>query len=114
MSALGVMMGPAGLVMIGILAFAAAAFLVIKNWDSIKAFFSGLGETVKDIFEKMKGFVLGVWDGMVSGVKGYINKIISAMNGMIDGLNKLKFDVPNWVPIIGGKNGVLVFPKYQN
>lgn len=111
LSALGVMMGPAGLVMIGILAFAAAAFLVIKNWDSIKAFFSGLGETVKDIFEKMKGFVLGVWDGITSGIKGYVNSILKFVNALIGALNKIKVDIPSWVPGFGGKSFGINIPK---
>ena len=26
------------------------------------------------------------------------------MNGMIDGLNKLKWDIPSWIPVLGGKS----------
>ena len=35
--------------------------------------------------------------------KGVINLIIDVVNGFIKGINKLKFDVPDWVPVIGGK-----------
>jgi phage-related protein len=54
-----------------------------------------------------------VWDGMVTVVKIPINLIISsinkmtgavesAVNSIIDGLNTLSFDIPDWVPKIGG------------
>ena len=40
--------------------------------------------------------IIGFINGMVSGV-------VSGMNGMINALNRLSFDVPDWVPLIGGK-----------
>ena len=54
------------------------------------------------------------WDGIAQAVKAPINMIIGFVNGMIsavvDGintiikaLNKLSFDVPDWVPGIGGE-----------
>jgi hypothetical protein len=31
------------------------------------------------------------------------NGVIKCINALINGLNKIKFDVPSWVPAIGGK-----------
>ena len=56
----------------------------------------------------------GIWDTLVSIVKTPINVIIGLINGLIDGvcsgintvikaLNNLSFDVPDWVPVLGGK-----------
>lgn len=46
-------------------------------------------------------------NGLISGFEGYINSIISMFESMINwivkGLNKISFDVPDWVPGIGGK-----------
>lgn len=53
-------------------------------------------EGVKDIF-------LGIWDAVSGVLKGAVNLIIDALNAFIRGLNKIKFDVPSWVPLIGGK-----------
>lgn len=111
MSALGVAMGPAGLIMVGILAVAAAAFLIIKNWDSITAFFGNLKAVLSGVFNGVKNNILGIWDGIVGGIKGSINKIISAMNGMIRGMNKLKFNFPSWIPGIGGKSFGINIPQ---
>ena len=65
-------------------------------WESIKS-------SVSTVFNAIKTTVMSVWNGIYSGIKGVINKIIGAINGMISGLNRVKFDVPSWVPGIGGK-----------
>jgi hypothetical protein len=51
-----------------------------------------------------------LWEGIKSGidmlvsiVKAPFNFIISGINAMINGLNSLSITVPDWVPIIGGK-----------
>ena len=44
---------------------------------------------------------------MVNGVIGGINKMTGA-------LNKLSFDVPDWVPLIGGKSFSLNIPTIPN
>lgn len=47
---------------------AAGATLIIKNWDSIAGFFSG-------IFEGIGNVVSGAWNGMINGAKGAWNFI---------------------------------------
>lgn len=65
-------------------------------------------------WENMKSTVISIFNGIWNGIKGTINSIIGgvekmangvidALNGMINALNSLKFDVPDWVPGIGGK-----------
>ena len=36
--------------------------------------------------------------------KHLINPVISMLNSLIDGLNKISFDIPSWIPGIGGKS----------
>ena len=62
-----------------------------------------VAEKIMGIFGKVKGFVGGVWDSIAGFAKGAVNKIISVMNGLIGGVNKLQFDIPEWVPGLGGK-----------
>lgn len=59
---------------------------------------------IKDIF-------IGIWDGLKGIVKGVINLIIDVINSMIAGINKVQFDVPDWVPVLGGKHVGLKVPK---
>ena len=71
-------------------------------------------DSVVNIFKEVKESVIGIWDEIVKGIKtavngiiGVINKmisgIVSGINNMISALNKLQFDVPEWVPEIGGQ-----------
>lgn len=61
---------------------------------------------VKDIFK-------GIFDMLKSIVTTPINYIIDVLNGLIAGINKIKFDVPDWVPVIGGKKFGFDIPKIQ-
>lgn len=56
-----------------------------KAWSGITSIFSG------------------IWDALSGVVKGVINSIIDILNGFVGGINKIGFDVPDWVPVIGGK-----------
>ncbi len=88
-------------------------------WESIKSKISGvvtsIKSTVVSIFNSMKTAVGSVFDAIWSKIKGVINSIIggvermangiiSGLNGMISALNGLHFDVPSWVPFIGGNS----------
>jgi len=81
-------------------------------WSGIKEFFGsaldyivalvqGWAKIFGSIFEGVKKVVLGVWDGIVDGIKKAINWVIGGINTFIRGLNKIK--IPDWVPGVGGK-----------
>lgn len=95
-------------------------------WDSIKRIFSGIIDFVKNVFtgnwkgawEGVKSIFKGVFDGLMAivkaplnGIIGLLNGVIGALNGLIGGLNKINFDVPSWVPGIGGKKFGFNIPK---
>lgn len=40
---------------------------------------------------------------IISGIESLANGVINGINGMINALNSMSFDVPDWVPIIGGE-----------
>lgn len=53
----------------------------------------------------------GVWNLIVSTVEGAINFIIDGINLLISALNKIHFEVPDWVPLVGGKSfGINITP----
>lgn len=64
-----------------------------KAWDGIKSVFTG------------------IWDALLGVVKGVINTVIDILNGFVGGINKIGFDVPDWVPVIGGKRWGFNVPK---
>lgn len=77
--------------------------------DFIAGVFSGDWERawlgVKDIFG-------GIFDAFEPLVKKPLQAVIDAVNKMIDGLNKLSFSIPSWVPgNLGGKSFGLNIPS---
>ncbi len=96
------------------------AFLanVSNFYNSICQIFQGIIDFVKGVFtadwslawEGIKNIFGGVFNGLLSiakiplnGIIGMLNIVLDAINFLIKGLNKIKFNVPDWVPAIGGK-----------
>nr|DAT51526.1 MAG TPA: minor tail protein [Caudoviricetes sp.] len=53
----------------------------------------------------------GIWNLIVGTVEGAINFIIDGINLLISALNKIHFEVPDWVPLVGGKSfGINITP----
>lgn len=65
-----------------ILVIAGLAYLIIKNWDTIKGFFIGLWETVKKAFDGFISWVAGVFAPIIEG----ITKAWEAVSGFFVGL----------------------------
>ena len=65
-------------------------------WESMKT-------TVVNIFNGIWSSIKGVINSIIGGVEKMANGVINGINGMIRALNNLSFDVPDWVPEIGGK-----------
>lgn len=69
-------------------------FSDIKKWFTDK--FTGAWNGIKGVFSDVGGFFDGVWDDMTAGVKGAINTVIDGLNWMIDGINSISFEMPDW------------------
>lgn len=105
-------------------------FSSVKNiWDSIKQVLDGIINFVRGVFtgdwkrawEGVKQIFGGVFSGLAGLAKAPINGIIALLNGainginrMIDGLNGLRFDIPSWVPVLGGKHFGLSIGRIGN
>jgi hypothetical protein len=48
----------------------------------------------REIFQNIKDFTIGIWNSIVSSIKGAINTIIGAINNVIRGLNDFKLEIP--------------------
>lgn len=64
-----------------------------KAWKGVTEIFDGVKKTIKGIVNGILGFI----ESMANGVVGGINKVI-------DALNAIKVDIPDWIPGIGGKS----------
>ena len=58
--------------------------------------------TMTNVWEGIKNVVRGAINGVLGFVDGLVNGVINGFNTMINALNRLSFDVPDWVPGIGG------------
>ena len=75
-------------------------------WDTCVGWFNDtIINPVKTAFENLwngiKNFLSNPLEGIKNMFKSAFNWVIDKMNGLINGLNKLQ--VPDWVPLIGGK-----------
>lgn len=76
-----------------------------------------VGDTFSSAWSNVWNGIINAFDNIFGGIvdiaKGPINMVIGLINGMLDGLesginwivrrvNTLSFDVPDWVPVIGG------------
>ncbi len=82
---LGLLATPVGWILAAIAAIAVAVFLIIKNWQPIKAFFKTLWDDVTAVFSRVvnniSGFFTGLWEGVTTlfdnGVKFLRDKLLS-------------------------------------
>lgn len=85
-------------VLIGIFAAVAAIIgnVVIPIVGGLIKFFIGGWDSIG------KGFK-GAINNMIGLVEGFVNFFIDGINMIIKAINTIKFDIPSWVPLIGGK-----------
>ena len=80
---------------------------VKEVWGKVKEFWN---THIAPIFtaEWWKNLGKKVMNGLIAGFEAGINGIIGMfekmINWIVNGLNKIRFNVPDWVPGIGGKN----------
>lgn len=81
-----------------------------EKWSSV---WNGLKETTISVFDGMKDGIRGGINGILKGVETMANGVIKGLNRMIDALNNLSFDIPDWVPGLGGESFGLDIPTLR-
>lgn len=87
-------------------------------YNSIKLFLQGIIDFVTGVFtgnwslawQGVQNIFKGIFEGLLTiakaplnGIIGLLNIVIDGLNFLIRGLNKISFEVPDWVPEYGGK-----------
>jgi hypothetical protein len=93
---------PIGWIVLGIMAIIAVVILLVKNWKKVKAAAKVVWNGIKNVFGSIGTWFSGIWDGVKSGFKAFINFIIDGLNLLPKALNSISIKVPKWVPGIGG------------
>lgn len=107
-----------------------AFFANVQNiWNAIMEIFTGVIDFIRGVFtgdwerawQGVQTIFKGIFDGLVAiakapinGIIGLLNMAINAINELINGLNSLSFDVPEWVPFLGGKSWGFNLPNLPN
>lgn len=74
-----------------------------------------------NIFTAIWDAIKGVINGIIGGVESMANAVINGINTIIGALNNLHFDIPDWIPGLGGKSfgfnigllGTVSLPRLQ-
>lgn len=83
-------------------------------WTTIKTVLEKIKEIWTTIWNTLSNIVTGIWDGIwntiknvinsiLSGIESFANGIVKGINRVIEALNSIKVNIPDWVPIWGGK-----------
>lgn len=72
--------------------------------QGILSAFVAMGERLGEIFGWTLEDVKGLANGMIGFINGMVSGVISGINAMIRALNRVKFHIPQWVPVFGGKS----------
>ena len=87
----------------------AAPFIFAVNAmkSSFEGLFGGIKKIVTGIIQIFKGDfkngIMNVFGGLKDILHASFNALVSGINSLIRGVNRIRFDVPDWVPGFGGK-----------
>ena len=112
------------LVVAGIVAVIGAVLALTGNLEEFAVnlkenILGGIIEFITGVFtgdwekawEGVKKIFKGIWNSIIMVIEIAINLIIKGINWMISKLNTIHFEIPDWVPIIGGKSfGINISP----
>lgn len=102
---------PIGIV-ITLIAGLVAAFVVLWNkCEGFRNFFIKMWDGIKKAGGAAVDWIRSAFESTMNVVKGIINGIINLINGAIGAINKIKVDIPDWVPKYGGSSFGLNIPK---
>lgn len=76
----------------------------VKTWAAIKIVWGAAGSWFKSkVLDPIKNGFKFFGNGIISYYEGIANLAIKAVNKIIGAVNKVNFNIPDWVPVIGGK-----------
>lgn len=109
--AMNILTAPITWVIIAIAALVAGIIILVKNWDKVKETAQNVWDKIKECFGKIGEWfnqhvvdpLKNVFNSIIGFFEGVANRAIKAVNNIIKAINKISFDVPDWVPVIGGK-----------
>ena len=96
-----------------------AFFANVKNvWENVTSIFNGVIDFVRGVFtgdwERAWNGVVeifsGIFGGIVNAVRVPFRAVAGIINAIIDAVNSISIDIPDWVPVVGGAHFGLNLP----
>ena len=96
-----------------------AFFANVKNvWENVTSIFNGVIDFVRGVFtgdwERAWNGVVeifsGIFGGIVNAVRVPFRAVAGIINAIIDAVNGISIDIPDWVPVVGGAHFGLNLP----
>lgn len=89
---------------------------IIQNITNV---FTELCEFISNVFTgnwsaawtNVQAIFVNCFEALVGLAKAPINTVIAMINGVVSGINSCGFTIPDWVPVIGGKDFHLDIPE---
>lgn len=87
--------------------------------SAVQTVFQGIIDFVTGVFtlnwqqawQGVQNIFGGIFEGLGALIKTPLNAVISIINKAISGINGLGLDIPDWVPLIGGKKFSINIPE---
>ena len=76
---------------------------LVNGFDKIREKLSDFKNKFIEIFTAIKDGIKTPINAVIGFINGLVSGVVNGINGMIRAMNKLSFDIPDWVPGIGGK-----------
>lgn len=73
-------------------------------FNNIKTKLEDFKKKFVEVFEKIRDGIKTPVNAVLGFINGLISGVVSGVNGIVSALNKLHFDIPDWVPGLGGKS----------
>ena len=84
--------------------------LLRKFLEQVQIIAQALGEVWQGVSQIFQGVFQQIWEtgvnamnGVIGAVNGMIQGVTGALNTLIRALNSLQLEIPDWVPVYGGK-----------
>lgn len=105
--------------------FTTMCYVVNNSLQYIKPIIQNIANVFTNLIDFIKNVFTGHWEGawtnvkaifsntfyaLVGLIKAPINSIIATINGVIEGINACGFTIPEWVPVVGGKDFSIDIP----
>jgi phage-related protein len=73
------------------------------GWNAVK-------DLTKAVWDGIWGIIKGTINSILGGVETMVNGVVRGINRMIEALNSIDIDIPDWVPGIGGNSFSINIP----